>query len=73
MRAYNAFEYRESLKKWSPIVRNSLIYIENMVYRFLGNTGMKVSVIGFGNMTFDLARPEDEENCFQCFSKYFNL
>jgi hypothetical protein len=26
---------------------------QKMAYRYLGNTGIKVSVIGYGNMTID--------------------
>lgn len=43
----------------------------NMIYRFLGNTGMQVSVISFGNMIFDKLTPECEEACFKCITKAY--
>jgi aryl-alcohol dehydrogenase-like predicted oxidoreductase len=53
-----------------------------MAYRYLGNTGMKVSVIGYGNMTIhDLggnARDEESqkfanESVKYCFEKGVNF
>eukprot|EP00826_Nyctotherus_ovalis_P051212 TRINITY_DN6388_c0_g3_i3.p1 TRINITY_DN6388_c0_g3~~TRINITY_DN6388_c0_g3_i3.p1 ORF type:complete len:362 (+),score=99.28 TRINITY_DN6388_c0_g3_i3:122-1207(+) len=40
-----------------------------MTYRFLGRTGIQVSVIGYGNMTFNKNTPENVDNCFKCITK----
>lgn len=40
-----------------------------MMYRYLGKTGMKVSVIGVGNMNFNKDTTEFVEDCFKCVSK----
>ncbi len=37
-----------------------------MVYRYLGKTGIQVSVLAFGNMMSDKATPAIEEECFKC-------
>lgn len=38
-----------------------------MIYRFLGKTGLRVSVLGFGNMTSGTKPgPEQEEIEYQC-------
>eukprot|EP00826_Nyctotherus_ovalis_P012220 TRINITY_DN1320_c0_g1_i14.p1 TRINITY_DN1320_c0_g1~~TRINITY_DN1320_c0_g1_i14.p1 ORF type:complete len:362 (-),score=75.39 TRINITY_DN1320_c0_g1_i14:158-1243(-) len=42
-----------------------------MIYRFLGRTGIKVSVIGYGNMTFNKDTPEMVDNCFKCITKAY--
>lgn len=42
-----------------------------MVYRFLGRTGIKVSVIGFGLASYIQGASEeaDVENCIKCLTK----
>jgi aryl-alcohol dehydrogenase-like predicted oxidoreductase len=40
---------------------------KNMVYRFLGRTGIKVSVLGFGNwVNNDKATEEDFKVTYDC-------
>lgn len=42
-------------------------YIGKMVYRFLGKTGIRVSVLGFGNyLNNDKSTEEEEEITYQC-------
>ena len=41
-----------------------------MEYRFLGNTGLKVSLLGFGNMT--MTKKEKEDEYFAIFKKCFD-
>jgi len=42
-----------------------------MIYRFLGNTGIQVSAIGFGNMVSAKVTPEVEEACLKTMQMYF--
>jgi len=42
-----------------------------MIYRFLGKTGMQVSVISYGNMTFNKDTPEDVDTCLECITKLY--
>lgn len=49
-----------------------LITVANMIYRFLGKTGIQVSVIGFGNMVTDKVTAADEERCYDIMVKYHN-
>jgi aryl-alcohol dehydrogenase-like predicted oxidoreductase len=44
--------------------------ILDMIFRFLGKTGLKVSVLGFGNwLTSNKIEPEIEESTYQCMKK----
>lgn len=42
-----------------------------MIYRFLGRTGMKVSVIGLGTMAFKELTPEKINGCYECITKAY--
>lgn len=42
-----------------------------MIYRFLGRTGVQVSAIGYGNMTFAKVTPEVVDTCFKCITKAY--
>ena len=44
----------------------------NMIYRYLGKTGITVSVLGFGNwVNSDQPDPKVEELTYQCMKKCF--
>ena len=43
----------------------------NMIYRFMGKTGMQISVLGYGNMMFSKITPEIEDSCYNCIVKAY--
>eukprot|EP00826_Nyctotherus_ovalis_P012227 TRINITY_DN1320_c0_g5_i2.p1 TRINITY_DN1320_c0_g5~~TRINITY_DN1320_c0_g5_i2.p1 ORF type:complete len:299 (-),score=91.54 TRINITY_DN1320_c0_g5_i2:16-912(-) len=42
-----------------------------MIYRFLGRTGVKVSVISYGNMIFEKDDSDNFDRCYKCITKAF--
>lgn len=45
---------------------------KNMIYRFMGKTGLKISVIGFGNWVNNVKETEEQEEAtYQCMKVYF--